>query len=71
MQIDQTKFMNLLIEKTNNKLNQANNQIIILEAQLQLAIELNKSLQDELDKLKKKKEKTTIVTGKQIGRAHV
>ena len=59
MQIDQTKFMNLLIEKTNNKLNQANNQIIILEAQLQLAIELNKSLQDELDKLKKKKEKTT------------
>lgn len=61
MQIDQNKFMNSVLERTNAKLGQLQNQVIVLETQLQFALELNKSLQEELDKIKKKtsKEKVT------------
>ena len=61
MNIDQHKFMNAVLERTNSKLGQMQNQVIVLETQLQFALELNKSLQDELDKAKKKstKEKNT------------
>lgn len=59
MHIDQNKFMNSVLERTNAKLGQLQNQVIVLETQLQFALEFNKSLQDELDKVKKKKEKTT------------
>ena len=53
--------MNAELERTNSKLGQMQNQVIVLETQLQFALELNKSLQDELDKVKKKsaKEKNT------------
>lgn len=51
--------MNSVLERTNAKLGQLQNQVIVLETQLQFALELNKSLQDELDKAKKKKEKNT------------
>ena len=53
--------MNSVLERTNAKLGQLQNQVIVLETQLQFALELNKSLQDELDKVKKKssKEKNT------------
>jgi hypothetical protein len=53
--------MNSVLERTNAKLGQLQNQVIVLETQLQFALELNKSLQDELDKSKKKstKEKST------------
>lgn len=54
--------MNLLIEKTTTKMNQLQNQVFILESQLQLAAEINKYLQDELDKIKKKKEKLATST---------
>lgn len=57
MQIDQTKFMNAVVENTNAKLNQLQSQVILLETQLHFAIQTNAQLQDELDKLKKKKEK--------------
>ena len=57
MNIDQHAFMNSVLERTNAKLGQLQNQVIVLETQLQFALELNKSLQDELDKVKKKKEK--------------
>jgi hypothetical protein len=64
LNIDQTKFINLLLEKTNQKLSHLQNQVIILETQLQLATELNKSILDEqnslkqeIEKLKKKKDK--------------
>lgn len=60
MQIDQNKFYNIVLEKTNAKLSQLQNQNIVLEAQLQLAVETNKTLQEEIDKLKKKKDKSTI-----------
>lgn len=59
MQIDQTKFMNAVLEKTTLKLNQVQNQVILLETQLQIAIEQNNLLTEELEKLKKKKEKPT------------
>lgn len=49
--------MNLVVEKTTQRLNQLSNQVIVLEAQLQLAADLNKELQAELDKLKKKNTK--------------
>jgi len=57
LNIDQHAFMNSVLERTNAKLGQLQNQVIVLETQLQFALELNKSLQDELDKVKKKKEK--------------
>ena len=61
MNIDQHKFINAVLERTNLKLGQMQNQVIVLETQLQFALEINKSLQDELDKVKKKsaKEKNT------------
>ena len=61
MNIDQHAFMNSVLERTNAKLGQLQNQVIVLETQLQFALELNKSLQEELDKAKKKssKEKNT------------
>lgn len=54
MEIDQIKFMNLVMEKTNTKLNELQAQVIVLEAQLQLAVEINKQLQEAVDKTKKK-----------------
>ena len=53
--------MNSVLERTNAKLGQLQNHVIVLETQLQFALELNKSLQEELDKVKKKssKEKNT------------
>lgn len=62
--LDHNKFVNLLIEKTNQKLSQLQNQNILLETQLQLAVDLNNAvkkeneeLKVEIEKLKKKKEK--------------
>lgn len=59
MEIDQNRFANLVIEKTNAKLNQLQNQVIVLESQLQLAVEANKHLKGDLDKINKRKTKTT------------
>lgn len=58
MEIDQIKFMNLVMEKTNKKLNELQAQNIVLEAQLQLAAEINTQIQDQLDKINKKKDKS-------------
>lgn len=52
MDIDQNKFMNLVVESTTKKLNALQGQVILLEAQLACVIELNNSLQAELDKSK-------------------
>ena len=62
MEIDQNKFMNLVMEKTNKKLNDLQAQTIVLEAQLQLAVEINSQLQDQISKYNKKKDKTDIET---------
>ena len=59
MQLDNLKFMNLVMEKTNKKLNELQAQVIVLESQLQLAVDVNQELKDQLDKqerLQKKKE---------------
>lgn len=58
MQVDQHKFMNLVIEKTNKKMNDLQAQVIVLEAQLQCAVEINQTLQQQIDKTKKKETKT-------------
>lgn len=54
MEIDQLKFMNLVMEKTNKRLNDAIAQVIVLESQLQLAVETNQKLSEELNKQSKK-----------------
>ena len=59
MEIDQNRFATLVIEKTNAKLNQLQNQVIILESQLQLAVESNNQLKGDLEKINKRKTKTT------------
>lgn len=53
MQIDQHKFMNLVMEKTNKKLNELQAQVIVLEAQLQCAVDINLTLQQQIDSTKK------------------
>jgi uncharacterized protein YoxC len=58
MEIDQIKFMNLVMEKTNKKLNEMLAQVIVLESQLQLVVEANNKLTDDLNKLNKKEKKT-------------
>ena len=58
MEIDQIKFMNLVMEKTNKRLNEMLAQVIILESQLQLVVEANNKLTDDLNKLSKKEKKS-------------
>jgi hypothetical protein len=58
MEIDQIKFMNLVMEKTNKRLNEMLAQVIVLESQLQLVVEANNKLTDDLNKLSKKEKKT-------------
>lgn len=58
MEIDQIKFMNLVMEKTSKKLNELQAQVIVLEAQLQLAVEVNQGLTTELSKINKKEKKS-------------
>lgn len=56
MEIDQHKFMNLVMEKTNKRLNELQAQVIVLESQLQLVVETNQKITDELNKhIKKEK----------------
>lgn len=55
MELDQNKFMSLVMEKTNRKLNELQAQVIVLEAQLQMAAEINKQLQDQVNKSLKTK----------------
>lgn len=54
MEIDQNKFISLVLEKTNQKLNSLQAQVIVIESQLQLAGDINKQLQDQIEKLKSK-----------------
>lgn len=56
MEINAEKFMNVVVEKTTQKMNAFQGQIIILEAQLQLAVEKIQLLEAELNKLNAKKE---------------
>ena len=58
MEIDQIKFMNLVMEKTNKRLNEMLAQVIVLESQLQIVVEANNKLTDDINKLSKKEKKT-------------
>ena len=55
MEIDQARFMNVVMEKTNKRLNEMLSQVIVLESQLQLAVEINNKLQEQLNKINKSK----------------
>ncbi len=55
VEIDQAKFMNIIMEKTNKKLNEMQAQVLVLETQLQLVVDLNKELQEQLNKINKSK----------------
>ncbi len=55
VEIDQAKFMTIIMEKTNKKLNEMQAQVLVLETQLQLVVELNKELQEQLNKINKSK----------------
>lgn len=52
MEIDNNKFLTLVMEKTNKKLNELQAQNIVLESQLQLAIQIADELQQKLEKVK-------------------
>ena len=54
MEIDNNKFINLVLLKTNTKLNDLQARVIILESQLEIAMETADQLKKELDKWKKK-----------------
>lgn len=55
VEIDQAKFMTIIMEKTNKKLNEMQSQVLVLETQLQLVVDLNKELQEQLNKINKSK----------------
>lgn len=63
MEIDNNKFINLVLEKTNQKLNALQAQVIVLESQLQLAIQTADELQKDLEKAKKTNGKSNDKTG--------
>lgn len=58
MEIDQLKFINLVMDKTNRKLNELQARVIVLEAQLEIASEMNKQLMVNAEKAKKKEAKS-------------
>jgi hypothetical protein len=60
MEIDQVRFMNIVMEKTNKRLNEMISQVIVLESQLQLAVEINNKLQEDLNKFNKKEKKADL-----------
>lgn len=51
VEIDQAKFMTVIMEKTNKKLNEVQAQVLVLETQLQLVVDLNTNLQEQLNKI--------------------
>ena len=51
VEIDQAKFMKIIMEKTNKKLNEVQAQVLVLETQLQLVVDLNANLQEQLNKI--------------------
>lgn len=58
MEIDQLRFINLVMEKTNVKLNELQARVIVLEAQLEIAADMNKQLMVSAEKAKKKEAKS-------------
>ena len=58
MSIDQNKLIALVLEKNTKKISDLQSQVIILESQLELMTEINKQLQEQVDKIKKKESKT-------------
>lgn len=61
MEIDKNRLITVLLDKTNQKVSELQQTVLMLESQLQLAVELNEGLKKqllELDKYKKKENKS-------------
>jgi DNA anti-recombination protein RmuC len=62
MEIDKAKLLNTIIDRSNAKLGELQQQVILLESQLQLVLEANttlkKQLDDTVEKAKKKDNKS-------------
>lgn len=58
MEVDQNLYFKLVLDKTTNKLNELQARVILLEAQLQLALEANEKLTDDFSKINKKEKKS-------------
>lgn len=58
MEIDQSTFYKLVVEKTTVKLNELQARCILLETQLQLALEANEQLTNDAAKINKKEKKS-------------
>jgi len=52
MEIDQSKFLNLVMEKTTQKLNTLQSQVIVLESQLAVMTEEYSQLKQQLEEAK-------------------
>lgn len=59
MEVNQGVFYQLVLDKTTNKLNELQARVILLEAQLQIALEANEKLNSDLLKKKEKKSEFT------------
>lgn len=59
MQIDQNKFMNLVLDKTSEKMNQLQVQVIVLETQLAMAVDNYNLLKAEFEQLQKENSKSS------------
>lgn len=53
MEIDQSKFLNSVVEIANRKINELQSQLIVTEAKLQCVVDINKQLTTQLEKTKK------------------
>jgi len=58
MEIDKIKLLSAVVDRSFLKINDLQSQVIMLESQLQLALEINKQLQEQIDKTKKKESKS-------------
>ena len=59
MQLDQNKFMSVLLDKTSDKMNQLQVQVLVLESQLALAVDISKEKDLIIESVQKELEKTT------------
>ena len=59
MQLDQNKFMSVLLDKTSDKMNQLQVQVLVLESQLALAVDISKEKDLIIESLQKELEKTS------------
>lgn len=58
MEVDQNVYFKIVLDKTTTKLNELQARVILLESQLQIALEANEKLNDDFAKINKKEKKS-------------